>query len=98
MCIKIYQSVVVFPSEDAARASFKSIHDGEATDLGQAVGAPPLGQESLAMVREKSGANEITVVFRQKRILVRMTMSGADMEQFQPYLKRAEARVKLWSP
>lgn len=75
----IYQSVVVFPTADAARASFQAARQaGEDPPWRAATGAPVLGAESMTLVRPGVERPALTTYFRIDRVLVRLTVIGTD--------------------
>lgn len=94
--VQIFQGVVVFRSEDAARAAFQAISQEGTGERWKVVPtAPALGQESVVLVGKQGDQDAISTVFRQGQVLVRMTVVGSgELPALLPYARKAEEKVK----
>lgn len=93
--LRVVDSVVVFPSADAARAAFQTIRaaggDVSWAEVGE---APSLGDESLAHIGTQGGQPAGQAVFRYGQVLVRLTLIGTDdPTDLEHYARKAEERV-----
>ena len=94
--IRLFQSVIVFPTEGAARTAFEAIDQTIPGVSGETVPvAPTFGQESLVFVGRQGTSDAVSSVFRQGRILVRLTLTGTgQVSDLLPMASKAEAKAK----
>lgn len=92
--VEVFQSVVVFPSEGAARAAFQAIR--QAREAGQTVPtAPSFADESVVLVGKRGTRDSISTVFRQGRALMRITVTGtAEVSDVESYARKAEEKAR----
>ncbi len=90
---QLVDSVVRFPSADAAHTAFQAAlqTDGLWKPI---AGAPQFGEESTVLVNEQGGRRAVSALLRRGPVLVRLTMVGtAELAQLLPYAREAEAKL-----
>lgn len=95
---RLIQSVVVFPSDGAAQQALEALRYGEGGQAGEpAQHAPRYGEDSLVITGRKGDEGAVSVVFRRRRVFVRLTLTGTnDIRTMSRYAQRADEKVKEW--
>lgn len=93
--VRIFQGVVAFPSERAARAALRGIRESGEMRGRQATEQPRFGEESLVLAGWRDGGRSIAAVFREGRLLVRLTLVGAaGPAELVRYARKAAEKTK----
>src|SRR3972149_4248064 len=72
---QVYQSVVAFPSENAARKAFETLRQERPQDQWKILSdAPTFAQESVVLLGKQGDQEANSVAFRQKQLLVRLNV------------------------
>ena len=94
--IRLFQVVVAFPSEDAARKAFETIRQERAQEQLKIIpDAPTLGQESVVLAGKQGDQDAVSIAFRHEQLLVRINLMPArEIAELLPYARKAEEKVR----
>ena len=78
---RVYHSVIVLQDAAKAREMMEALKNSPES-LGAKVGvAPALGQETLGVFKDRSSGNRLLLLFREDKVLVRVTLEGGGSQE-----------------
>lgn len=94
--IKLFHSVVVFPSDRAAQSAFAALRQFEGGTALEVVPAPVrYGDESVVLRGPQGRPDSVSLALRRGRTLSKLTLQGTgDPEELTGYVRKVEEKLK----